>query len=120
MKISVCNALMAVDKYYILVFYNHLEAKIAAMLEEESIDLQEEDEADLSSIIQDVDKVVKERFEADSPQRIFWDQQTKYNSLKNKCQMRWHPLVIRFALNLKYLSTSWQPHWLCGSWQCQS
>lgn len=84
----------------------HLESKIATMIEDESIHLQEEDEADLSSIIQDVDKVVKEGFKVDSPQRIFWDQQAKHNSLKNKCQMRWHPLVIRFALNLKYLSTS--------------
>ncbi len=29
-----------------------------------------------------------------------------YNSLNNKKQMRWHPYMIRFALNLKYLSTS--------------
>ncbi len=28
------------------------------------------------------------------------------NSLKDKRQMRWHPLVIRFALNLKYMSSS--------------
>ena len=76
------------------------------MIEAESMHLHEEDEADLSSIIQDVDKVVKMRFEADSPQRIFWDQQTKYNNLKTKSQMRWHPLVIRFALNLKYLLMS--------------
>ena len=30
----------------------------------------------------------------------------KYNSLRDKRQMKWHPLVIRFALNLKYMSTS--------------
>ena len=29
-----------------------------------------------------------------------------YNKLKNKKNMRWHPFVIRFALNLKYLSSS--------------
>ena len=36
----------------------------------------------------------------DSPQKTFWEQQTKYNALKNKKQMRWHHLVLRFALNL--------------------
>ena len=30
----------------------------------------------------------------------------KYNKLKDKRQMRWHPLAVRFALNIKYLSTS--------------
>ena len=37
---------------------------------------------------------------------IFWDQQLKYNNLKDKRQMKWHPLVVRFALNLKYVPTS--------------
>ena len=26
-----------------------------------------------------------------TPQRIFWDQQILYNSLKDERQMRWHP-----------------------------
>ena len=30
----------------------------------------------------------------------------KYNSLRDKRQMKWHPLVICIALNLKYMSTS--------------
>ena len=34
------------------------------------------------------------------------EEQKKYNALKDKCQMRWHPLVIRFALSLKYASTA--------------
>lgn len=32
-------------------------------------------------------------------------QQQKYMSLKDKCSMRWHPLIIRFALSIKYSST---------------
>ena len=39
-------------------------------------------------------------------QRIFWEQQRAYNELGNKRSIRWHPLMIRFALNLRYLSTS--------------
>ena len=42
----------------------------------------------------------------DTPQRIFWDQQVHYNSLKNPKQMRWHPFMIRLALNMKHQSTS--------------
>ena len=37
---------------------------------------------------------------------IFWEQQLQYNHLNSKRSMKWHPLMIRFALNLKYLSTS--------------
>ena len=49
---------------------------------------------------------VQEKYPLDTPQRIFWDQQVHYNSLKNPKQMRWHPFMIRFALNMKYLSSS--------------
>ena len=48
--------------------------------------------------------IVQATFPDDSPQSIFWEQQLKYNQLKDKCQMRWHPLVIGFVLNLRYLS----------------
>ena len=83
-----------------------LEAKIAARIQTQSISLPEKDITDINSIIHDVKSLVEERFPSDSPQRIFWDQQLQYNSLKNKKQMRWHPYMIKFALNLKYLSTS--------------
>ena len=56
------------------------------------------------SVCLQVSPVVEDRFPLNSPQHIFWDQQRRYNTLRDKCQMRWHPLVIRFALNLKYLS----------------
>ena len=46
-----------------------------------------------------------ELFPEDSVQRIFWEQQINYNSVKPG-QMKWHPYMIRFALNLKYASTS--------------
>ncbi len=83
-----------------------LQLKVVQLIENHSVSLQEEDEADLSSIVAEVDKVVEEKYPEESPQRIFWDQQKKFNALKNKRQMRWHPLVLRFALNLKYMSTS--------------
>ena len=59
--------------------------------------LQDSDAADISPVLEDT-------FSPDSPQRILWDQQKHYNSLRDEQQMRWHPLVILFALNLKYLS----------------
>ena len=75
------------------------------LVEKQAMLLQEEDAADIASIVADVSPAVEE-FPPDSPQRIFWEQQKQYSQLKYKRQMRWHPLVIRFALNLKYLSSS--------------
>lgn len=81
-----------------------LQAKVDKLIANQSVCLQDNDAADISHIITEVSPVVEDRFPLNSPQRIFWDQQKRYNSLKDKRQMRWHPLVIRFALNLKYLS----------------
>jgi len=45
-------------------------------------------------------------FEPDSFQHIFFEQQLKYNSLKNKSSMRWHPAVIRWCLFIKSKSSA--------------
>ena len=83
-----------------------LQTKVEKLIEHQAICVQERDANDLSIIASDVNSVVEAEFPPDSPQRIFWDQQVKYNRLGDKRQMRWHPLMIRFALNLKYLSSS--------------
>ena len=83
-----------------------LEDKVKKLIEKESVLLQPDDAADVSSIVNEMAQKVEESFPQGSPQRIFWEQQRLYNSTKDRRQMRWHPLVIRFALNLKYLSSS--------------
>ena len=81
-----------------------LEAKVRKVIADKAMSFQEEDVADISEVMADVGPIVESSFPIDAPQRIFWEQQQQYNSLKSKRQMRWHPLVVRFALNLKYLS----------------
>ena len=78
------------------------------MLERERVSLTNSKTDDVCAVIEKVRPKVEEIFSPESPQslRVFWDQQTKFNRLKNKKQMRWHPLVTRFAMNLKNLSTS--------------
>ena len=83
-----------------------LESKAEALIQKKSVALQPADAEDISRIVTDVTQDVKDSFPVDSPQRVFWEQQAKYNALRDKRQMRWHPLMIRFALNLKYLSSS--------------
>lgn len=83
-----------------------LENKLKKLIETEGNVLKEKDAADMEKVFADVSSRIDKEFAEDSPQRILWEQQKKHNSLANKKQMRWHPLVIRFTLNLKYLSSS--------------
>ena len=83
-----------------------LQVKVDKLISDQAVHLQDKDTADLSSIISEMSPVVVDAFPPNTPQHIFWDQQKRFNSLKDKRQIKWHPLVVRFALNLKYLSSS--------------
>ena len=61
---------------------------------------------DLSSIMEANDTAISNEFPPGSFRRLFWDEQLKVNQLKNSKQMRWHPMMIRWCLNLKLLSSS--------------
>ena len=66
--------------------------------------MSKEENEDFSRLMDELTPVVEQDFDSDTPQRILWQEQIKYNQLKKKQQMRWHPLIIRFALNLLYSS----------------
>ena len=83
-----------------------LEGKIKRIMETQAIHLEGNDNSDISSIVSHVTPLVEKIYPPNTPQRIFWDQQILFNSVKNPRQIKWHPFMIRFALNLKYLSTS--------------
>ncbi len=83
-----------------------MELRAQAVLEEESISLHPEECSDVTDIISQLTPAVHKTFAPDSSQYIFWEQQQQYNMLKEKRQMKWHLLLIRFALNLKYLSST--------------
>ena len=83
-----------------------LQSKMDHLIDNQGIHLVEHDASDTASLMKELNPIVQESVQPHTPQRLFWDQQIAYNALKDKRQMRWHPLVIRFALNLKYLSTS--------------
>ena len=82
-----------------------LKEKLDIKIDEEGVELSEEDCDDLSEIFGQADKEAK-KLTREHFQKIFWEQQRQYNQLNNKRRIRWHPLMIRFALNLRYLSTS--------------
>ena len=82
-----------------------LREKLQSLIEQEGIDLVDEDASTLEEVFEDADKEITQ-LPAEYFQRLFWEQQRQYKQLKNKRSIRWHPLMIRFALNLKYLSSA--------------
>ena len=83
---------------------HRLEEKLQSAIEKEGVDLLEEDACDMNDLMDEMNESEKQRIARSQFQSIFWNQQRMYNRLQDKRQMRWHPLMIRFALNLKYLS----------------
>ena len=77
-----------------------LKANINRPIQTQSLPLalQENDTSDIISVITDVTGLVEENFPTHTPQRIFWDQQMQYNRLKNKWQMRWHPVCTALEI----------------------
>lgn len=63
---------------------NQMKVRVKNLLDDQAVPLQADDAVDVASLITDVSPVVKEKFAEDSPQRIFWEEQVKYNSLKDK------------------------------------
>ena len=83
-----------------------LQKKANRLIEREGVRLTEADAADIQTVMAETSDKVDDDFVKDSFQHILWEQQRKYNALKNKRQMRWHPLVIWFALSLRYASST--------------
>ena len=83
-----------------------LEAKVQDLIDRDGIILSETDTIDVGTAFDDASSQVMADFPEDSFQRILWEQQKQYNSLLDKRQMRWHAVIVRFALSLRYASTS--------------
>ena len=49
---------------------------------------------------------IVEAYPEGSFKRLFWEEQLRAASKKDMRQVRWHPLIIRWCLNLKLLSSS--------------
>lgn len=82
-----------------------LKEKLHKIIDKDGLQLHDDDAAIFGQIFEDADTAIKSSATGQF-QQLFWEQQQRYNSLKDKRGMRWHPLMIRFALNLKYLSSS--------------
>ena len=85
---------------------SRLKEKVATLIESRGEPVDDELCSDLSTIMQENDDIVRKDFPEGSFQWLLWNEQKKAASVKSATGMRWHPLVIKWCLNLKLLSSS--------------
>ena len=61
---------------------------------------------DLSTIMHDNTDDIHKAFPKGTFRRLFWDQQIKNMKNSDPRQYRWHPLMIKWCLNLKLIPTA--------------
>ena len=59
---------------------------------------------DLLGIMNEKTKDIQDAYPNGSFGRLFWEEQLRAATVKDPRQVRWHPLIIRWCLNLKLLS----------------
>ena len=61
---------------------------------------------DIKKIMEEKSNEIRKTYKTDSFQCIFWNQQLELLKRKDKRQIRWHPMMIKWCLSLKLLSSA--------------
>ena len=83
-----------------------MKEKIKKLTEEHGESVDNELHSDLLGIMRNTDDQIRKAYPDGSFSRLFWEEQLKAAASKRPCQVRWHPVMIKWCLNLKLLSSS--------------
>lgn len=83
-----------------------LKSCVNVATEQHGIYIEDALETDIKLIMEEKGNEIRKTYNADSFQCIFWNQQLELLKLKDKRQIRWHPMMIRWCLSLKLLSSA--------------
>ena len=82
-----------------------LRERIVETVEKNGVEVDEETNDDLLKVMETCSKDGLVKHPQDSIQHVFWQQQLQCARLANPRQRRWHPLMIKWALYLRHLSS---------------
>ena len=82
-----------------------LREKIQKISSTQNESIDEELSNDLKQMMAEQTDHVRSVYLEGSFARIFWDEQLKAAVAKNPKQVRWHPVIIKWCLNLKLMSS---------------
>ena len=83
-----------------------LEEKLQYCINEKGVDVDSDLNDGLLDLMKSISLDGNESFHNGSLKKIFWEQQLKVASVKNKRQIRWHPLIIKWCLSMKLSSSA--------------
>ena len=63
-------------------------------------------EDNLTKIMEEYNDQICQKYPSDSFHHIFWSQQLEALRVRDKRQIRWHPMMIRWCLSLKLISSA--------------
>jgi biotin operon repressor len=81
-----------------------LKSKIQRLQEEHGIDIDKSLETDLEGVMEDSTSKVHESHPPGSFLHLFWDHQLQAIRTKDRRQIRRHPMIVKWCLNLKLMS----------------
>ena len=84
--------------------HNRLKDQLSAMIEKHGVTMDEQVSNDLKQIMQCESRKMMERAKGNTFQHLFWKQQELAASKQDARGMRWHPLMIKWCIYLRYLS----------------
>ena len=61
---------------------------------------------DIISVMKEHTPAIHKKHPVDSFPRLFWDQQQQASSVASTSAMKWHPLMIKWCIHLRNLSSS--------------
>ena len=85
---------------------DQLKARITTMTDQSGIHVDDGLQGDLETIMKEMTKRIREDCKEDSFRRVFWGQQLHALAATDRRQLRWHPALIKWCLNLKLRSSS--------------
>ena len=80
--------------------------RLERAIEERGTQVDADLHGDLSNIMIENSPTVTETYPPDSFAHIFWEQQHKASLMKDSRSMKWEPMMIRWCLYLRHLSSS--------------
>lgn len=83
-----------------------LKEKIQQLTQQQGDEVDTNLNADLLGILNENYEQIKQAYPEGSFPRLFWEEQLKAASVKEARQVRWHPLMIKWCLNLKPISSA--------------
>lgn len=83
-----------------------LKLRLNKATEQNGIHIEEQLENDLTKIMEEKTNEICQMYPSDSFQHLFWKQQLESLKVKDKRQIKWHPMMIRWCLSLKLISSA--------------